>query len=60
MLSIVKSVDDPVHRRCTVNRIWSKDNGVCWGNREQDVIKKTSDTEGFFFDKLYIFSPAGL
>lgn len=28
MLSIVKSVDDPVHRVWTVNRIQTKDNGV--------------------------------
>lgn len=31
MLLIVKSVDDPVHRLCTVNRIQAKENGVCWG-----------------------------
>jgi len=53
MLSIVKSVDDPVHRVCTVNRIQTKDNGVRRGSREQDVIKKTSDRE--LFDKLDIF-----
>lgn len=40
MLSIVKSVDDPVHRVWTVNRIQTKDNGVRWGSREQDMIKQ--------------------
>lgn len=60
MQSIVKSVDDPVHRACTVNRTPTKDNGVRRGIREQDMITKTSDRE--LFDKLYIFFflPAGL
>lgn len=31
MLSIVKSVNDPVHRLCTGNRIQTKKNGVCQG-----------------------------
>lgn len=53
MLSIVKSVDDPVHRVCTVNRSQTKDNRVRRGSREQDAIKKTSDGE--LFDKLYVF-----
>lgn len=40
MLSIVKSVDDPVHRVWTVNRIQTEDNGVRQGSREQDMIKQ--------------------
>lgn len=60
MLSIVKSVDDPVHRVWTVNRIQTKDNGVRWGSREQDMTKKKKTSDRELFDKLDIFYSAGL
>lgn len=50
MLSIVKSVDDPVHRERIVNRIQSKDNGVRQGSCEQDMIEQ-KHLKGSFFDK---------
>lgn len=54
MLSIVKSVDDPVHREWIVNRIQSKDNGVRQGSCEQDMTEQ-KHLIGSFLINLFFF-----
>lgn len=54
MLSIVKSVDDPVHRERGVNRIQAKDNGVRQGSCEQDMIEQKHLIGSFLIN---VFSP---
>lgn len=52
MLSIVKSVDDPVHRERIVNRIQSKDNGDRQGSCEQDTIEQKHLIGSFLINAL--------